>query len=119
MKRPSLVSQGSLTRMLQAAELAWRQKDFQQNIELLERASRLAPSNAGIHLQLGRMHGLRFDYAAAGRCFEQAVRVSPRKTEALALVGVHCRDLRNPELGERYFRRAAEQKDATPEMLAD
>ncbi len=119
MKRSSLVSQGSLNRILQAAELAWRQKDFQQNIELLERASRLAPSNAGIHLQLGRMHGLRFDYAAAERCFEQAVRVSPRKTEALALAGAHCRDLRNPELGERYLRRAVEQKDATPEMLAD
>ena len=119
MKRPSLVSQGSLNRILQAAELAWRQKDFQQNIELLERASLLAPSNIGIHLQLGRMYGLRFDYAAAERCFGQAVRVSPRKTEALALAGAHCRDLRNPELGERYLRRAAEQKDATPEMLAD
>ena len=119
MKRPSLVSQGSLNRILQAAEQAWHQKDFQQNIELLERASRLVPSNANIHLQLGRMHGLRHDYAAAERCFEQAVRVSHRKTEAMALVGAHCRDLRNPELGERYFRRAAGQKDVTPETLAE
>ena len=47
------------------------------------------------------------------------MRVSPRKTEALALAGAHCRDFRNPELGERYLRRAVEQKDATPEMLAD
>jgi len=119
MKRPSLVSQGSLNRILQAAEQAWHQKDFQQNIELLERASRLAPSNAGILLQLGRMQGLRYDYAAAERCFEQAIRVSPRKTEAMALAGTHCRDFRNPELGERYFRSAAEQKDATPEMLSE
>jgi tetratricopeptide (TPR) repeat protein len=119
MKRPSLVPQGSLNRILQAAEQAWHQKDFQQNIELLERASRLAPANAGIHLQLGRMHGIRFNYTAAERCFEQAVRVSPRKTEAMALAGAYSRDFRNPELGERYFRRAAEQKDATPEMLAD
>jgi tetratricopeptide (TPR) repeat protein len=119
MKRTSLVSQGSLNRILQAAELAWCQKDFQQNLDLLERARRLAPSHVGILLQLGRMHGLRFDYTAAEKCFEQALRVSPRKTETLALAGTYCRDLRNPELGERYFRRATEQKDATPEMLAE
>jgi tetratricopeptide (TPR) repeat protein len=119
MKRPSLVPQGSLNRILQAAELAWHQKDFQQNIEQLERASRLAPSNVSILLQLGRMRGLQYDYAAAERCFEQAVRVSPRKTETLALAGTHGRDFRNPELSERYFRRASEQKDAAPEMLAD
>ncbi len=85
----------------------------------MERASRLAPSNANILLQLGRMYGLRYDYAAAERCFEQALRVSPRKTEAMAMAGTKCNDFRNPELGERYLRRAAEQKDATPEMLAE
>ena len=119
LKRPSLVPQGSLDRILQAAQQAWHQKDFQQNIELLERASKLAPSNIGILLQLGRMHGLRYDYAAAERCFEQAVRMSPRRTETLALAGAHSRDFRDPKIGERYFQRAAEQKDATPEMLAD
>ncbi len=119
LKRSPLVSQGSLDRILQAAQQAWHQKDFQQNIELLERAVRLAPSNVGIQLQLGRMHGLRYDYAAAGRCFEQAVRMSPHKTETLALAGAHSRDFRDPKIGERYLMRAVEQKDATPEMLAD
>ncbi|MGA2029953.1 MAG: sulfotransferase, partial [Verrucomicrobiota bacterium] len=119
LKRPQLISQGSLSRILQAAQQAWHQKDFQKNIELLERASRLAPSNVGIHLQLGRMHGLRYDYAAAERCFEQAVRMAPHKTETLALAGAHSRDFRDPKIGEHYFHRAAEQKDATPEMLAD
>jgi tetratricopeptide (TPR) repeat protein len=65
------------------------------------------------------MHGVRHDYAAAERCFEQAVRVSPRKTEALALAGANSRDFRNPDLTERYFRRAVEQADASPELLAD
>ncbi|HEY5234191.1 MAG TPA: sulfotransferase [Verrucomicrobiae bacterium] len=119
LKRSPLVSQGSLNRILQAAQQAWQQKDFQQNIELLERAARLAPSNVGIQLQLGRMHGLRYDYAAAGRCFEQAVRMSPNKTETMALAGAHSRDFRDPKIGECYFQRTAEQKDATPEMLAD
>ncbi len=119
MKRPTLVSQGTLNRILQAAEQAWHQKDFQQNIELLERASRLDPANTGILFQLGRMQGLRFDYAAAERCFERAIRLSPRKTEAMSMAGAHSRDFRNPELGERYLKNAADQPDATPEMLAD
>jgi len=38
--------------MLQAAEQAWKAKDFQKNIELLERASRFDPANSGILLQL-------------------------------------------------------------------
>jgi tetratricopeptide (TPR) repeat protein len=119
LKRPQLVSQGSLNRILQAAEQAWHLKDFQQNIELLERASRLNPSNPAIFMQLGRMYGLRYDYANAERCFERALRVSPRRTEAMALVGAQCRDFRNPEIAGRYLRLAAEQKDATPEMLAE
>jgi tetratricopeptide (TPR) repeat protein len=88
-------------------------------MEMMERASRLNPSNAVILLDLGRMCGQRYDYAAAGRWFEQAVRVSPRKTEALARAGQYCRDFRSPEMAEHYFKQAAEQADATPEMLAD
>jgi len=119
LKRKPLVSQGSLSRMLQAAEQAWKAKDFQTNIELLERASRFDPANSGILLQLGRMHGLRYDYASAERCFERAVGVAPQKTEALALAGINSRDFRNPEIAVRYFQRAVAQKNAAPEMLAD
>src|SRR5271170_2961860 len=117
MKRQSLVSKGSLARMLQAAGEAWNRKDYRQNIEILERASRLDPANAGILLQLGRDYGLRYDYAAAERCFEKAVHIAPKKTEALATAGMYCRDFRKPDLAERYFRLAVEQKDTTPDML--
>jgi tetratricopeptide (TPR) repeat protein len=117
LKRSSLVSQGSLNRMLQAAEEAWKRKDLEQCIEILERASRLDPANAGILLQLGRVYGLRCDYAAAERCFEKATRVAPKKAEALVAAGIHCRDFRNPEMAGRYFRLAVEQKDATPDMF--
>jgi len=117
MKRPQLVSTGSLNRMLQAAEEAWKRKDFQQNIEFLERATRLEPANAGILLQLGRVYGLRYDYAAAEHCFEKATRVASNKTEALAAAGRQSRDFRKPDLAERYLRLAVEQKDATPDMF--
>ncbi|MFZ0825879.1 MAG: sulfotransferase [Verrucomicrobiia bacterium] len=117
LKRQSLVSQGSLNRMLQAAEQAWQLKDFQQNIEILERASRLDPANATILMQLGRVHGLRYNYADAERYFDRAISFAPRKTEALATAGRMCLDFTSHQLAEKYFQRALEQKDVSPEAL--
>lgn len=82
-------------------------------------ASRLNSSNPGLLFDLGYMHGMRYDYTQAGHCFDQAVRVASRKTEAMALAGGRSREFRNPELAERYLQRAAEQKDATPEILVE
>ena len=67
MKRPQLISQGSLNRMLTGAAEAWERDDFQQCLELLERASRLNPSNFKILLNLGLRYGLRYQFAAAER----------------------------------------------------
>src|SRR5215469_1518399 len=116
MKRLQLIPQGSLNRMLKAAEDAWRRKDFKENIDILERACRLDPANVQVRLQLGRMYGLRFDYAAAERCFEKAVSFASRKAEALAAAGGQSRDFRNSEIAKKYFQRAILEKDATPEM---
>ncbi len=38
------------------------------------------------------MHGLRYNYPAAEKNFEQAIRVAPNKTEALVIASQHCRD---------------------------
>ncbi|MFZ0825878.1 MAG: sulfotransferase [Verrucomicrobiia bacterium] len=103
--------------MLQSASESWQRRDFQQSIEILERASRLDPANSGILLDLGRYYGKRYDYAAAERCFEKAVRMAPRKTEALVAAGQQSRDFENYALAERYFQRALEQKDVTPETM--
>jgi tetratricopeptide (TPR) repeat protein len=117
MKRQSLISPGSLTRMLQTAEESWMRKDFQQCIETLERASRLAPGNLSILLQLGRIHGLRYDYASAERCFEKVIGLAPKRTDALTSAGEHCLQFASHQLAESYFRRASEQKDVSPESL--
>jgi tetratricopeptide (TPR) repeat protein len=114
MKRPQLIAAGSLNRMLQVAEAAWNRKDFQECIETLERASRLAPSNTGILLRLGRFHGLRYDYAAAERCFEQALRLAPRKVEMLTAIADQCQNFRNPDIAVRHLQRVLEQPDVTP-----
>ncbi len=117
LKRQSLVSQGSLHRIFEEVNKSWKQFDFQVAIELMERASRLDPANAGLLLDLGRMYGLRYDYAAAGHCFDKAVRISPKKIEMLAAAGLQSRDFGNFPMSERYYLLASEQKDATPEVF--
>lgn len=106
-----------MERMLKAVGEAWNNRDFPQAIELLERASRLNPSNVGMLLDLGRFHGLRYNHAAAERCFDQAVRIAPNKTQMLAAAAVNSRDFGNFGMSERYYLRALEQKNATPELF--
>ena len=113
---PSLNS-GPLRKRIQAAEAAWERKDFPECIAQLESARRLAPANTDLILQLGRIHGLRYDYAAAERCFEQARRLAPGRTAMLAAIAEHGQGFRNPATAERYLRLAVEQPDATPALF--
>jgi tetratricopeptide (TPR) repeat protein len=117
MKRSSLVSQGSLNRIFETVNEAWKRFDFQTAIKLMERASRLNPSNASILLDLGRMHGVRYDYSAAERCFDQAVRVAPKKLEALVAAGQKSLDFGSFIMAERYFKRTLEEKNVSPMNL--
>ncbi|HEX4349396.1 MAG TPA: sulfotransferase [Verrucomicrobiae bacterium] len=118
LKRTSLISKGSLERTFQAVNEAWKRCDFPAAIEMLERASRLNPSNAGLLLDLGRLHGMRYDPVAAERCFERALRVAPHKSEVLVAAGRQSRDFNDFTLAERYFKLAVEQKDVSPATLA-
>ena len=118
MKRLQLISQGSLNRIINDAGEAWERGDFHQSFELLERASLLNPSNFRILLHLGQLYGLRYQSAAAERCFERAVRVAPNKSETLATAGRLSYDFGNYPMAERFFHQALEQKDAAPETIA-
>jgi tetratricopeptide (TPR) repeat protein len=118
LNRQSLVSQGSVFRMIQTADEAWKRRDFQQYFELLERASRLDPANASLLFILGQRYGLRYDYAAAERCFDKAVRLTAKKSEALATAGQLSTDFASHQVAERYFHQALDQKDASPETFA-
>jgi tetratricopeptide (TPR) repeat protein len=118
MKRLQLASSGSIARLLQSAELAWRRKEFASSIEILERAARLDPANIAVWVQLGRVHGLNFDYAAAGQCLDKAVRVAANKAEALVAAGECAGDFRNPTLAERYFQQALNQNGISANDLA-
>jgi tetratricopeptide (TPR) repeat protein len=104
--------------MFQAATESWQRRDFQQSIEILERASRLDPGNSGILLDLGNFLGNRYDYAAAECCFEKAVRLAPQKMKTLVIAGQLSRNFGNHAMAERYFQRALEAKADAPEILA-
>jgi tetratricopeptide (TPR) repeat protein len=104
--------------MLTGAEEAWARRDFQQSIELLERASRLAPANTQILLRLGQSYGWRYHSADAERCFEKAVRLAPNKAEILATAGRLAAELSNPQMAERFFQQALEQKNVAPDTVA-
>jgi tetratricopeptide (TPR) repeat protein len=115
MKRTQLVAPGQVTRRIQEAHAAYARRDFVGAIELLESADRLAPANPGILIELGQVHGWRYDYVGAERYFEKALRFASRKSELLATIANRCQYFRNPELYERYLRLALAQPDATPQ----
>ncbi len=117
MKRQRFVSQGSLSRIFQEAAESWKRQEYQQSIEILERAAKLDPANSAIHLDLGRAYGMRYDYSGAERCLEKAVRVASRKVEALSEAGKRCQQFGRPEMANRYFERAAQEKGATAEVF--
>ncbi len=117
MKRPQLISRGTLARLLNTADEARNRHEFQQCVEILERASRLDPANVGLLLNLGHAYGNNFDYPAAERSFEKAIRFAPHKMEALAGAGLRALNFGNHKLAGHYYQLAAEQKNATPEAL--
>jgi len=117
MKRQQLISKGSLSRLFQEAAEAWRRQGYSESIALLERASRLDPGNPRIPLDLGRAYGLRYEYASAERCFEKAIRIAPRKVDALLAAGQRAQEFGSHELARRYFAQAAEQKSFPAEGL--
>jgi Flp pilus assembly protein TadD len=117
MKRPQLVSKGTLARLLNAADEAKNRREYQKCIELLERACRLDPGNPTLLLNLGHAFGTNLNYSAAEQAFERAIRISPKKAEVFAAAGLRARDFGSHKLAEHYYRLAATQKDVTPESL--
>jgi len=112
MKRRQSISPGALSRMFQAAADSWKQQDYPRAIEILERATRLDPANSSLLLDLGRAHGMRYDFASALLCFEKAVRVAPRKLDALAAAGERAREYGDYHSARRFLEQAANESGA-------
>src|SRR5215467_9273405 len=104
MKRPQLISKGSMARLLQSADEARMRMDFAGCVEALEKATRMEPGNSTLLFNLGHAQGKNFEFAAAERSFERGLRLSPRKTEALTAAAMRAQDFGCTELAARYFR---------------
>jgi len=117
MKRQRLVSKGALSRLFEEAAQAWRRQAYTETIQLLERASRLDPANVNVLLDLGRAHGLRYDYASAEQCLEKAVRIAPRRAEVLAEAGRRSQEFGHYEMAMGFAERAAKENFAPAEVF--
>ncbi len=119
MKPPELAPQGIPKKLLQEARIAWQRRDFTRCAEMLHRVSRKLPGDVDILLWLGGVLGLLYDYGAADSTFEKACHAAPPDGKAAALLGAaqQAQNFFNPEIAERYFRRAVAESDATSEMF--
>jgi len=70
-----------------------------------------------ILLDLGLAHGMRYDYEAAQRCLDKAIRIAPKKAAALTMAGTHCRNFGRYEMARHYFERAIDESCASPDSL--
>lgn len=87
-------SQNLLSRLRAEARECLKQNDYQQAIEILQRAHRLDPANDRILLELGQANVMSYDFSAARKNFDQALRVSTSKPDALVAIGHHWMDIR-------------------------
>jgi tetratricopeptide (TPR) repeat protein len=100
----------------EAAE-AWRQQDYQRTIEILKRATQQQPNNSKLLLNLAEAYGLRFEYQEAERILQKVVAIASNKAEVLAEAGRRCHKFGQPEMGNRYFSRAAEIPGASASVF--
>jgi tetratricopeptide (TPR) repeat protein len=117
MKRLRMISDGALARLRQGALLAWRRQDFPEYFNLMEQATRQDPANPAILLDLGAAYGMRYDYVAAQRCFDKAVRVSPTRSNTLIMAGTQCRGFDRYEMARHYFEQAVNQPGSSPDTF--
>ncbi len=111
--RPNPVIQ----RLYREAEEAWGAQDYQKSISLFEKATRKEPNNPLIVLDLARAYGKRYDYPAAERCIEKAVRISADRAQVLGQAGQVCLEFDNFDMAVKCLRRASEKKGVTVGVL--
>jgi hypothetical protein len=102
-------SNKAIERLCGEASEAWSRQDYQKSISLLEQAVQKEPSNPSLHLNLGRAHGLRYDYPALERCIEKALQVSQGRVEILEEAASIC-SIKNMDLMLGYLERASQKK---------
>jgi tetratricopeptide (TPR) repeat protein len=116
--RNPLLSKKAVAETSRRAAQFWQQGQYAKYFDAMERIARMDPGDHRIAINVGAAYALRYDYPAAERWFERAVASAKNKSEALAMIGLQCRNAIRYDMAERYLERAAGSKGATPDTLA-
>jgi len=119
MSGTTAVAGGTVPELVRIAREAWAKHDYQRGMDALEQAHKLDPANIPILLDLGLMHGMRYDYAGASRWFDEAGRVAPFKAEAFAAAGLRCNQFSHLPMAADYFGRAVAQPGVPAEIFVE
>src|ERR1043165_3108115 len=118
MKQRTLAAEGTILRLMQAAEKAFKDCKYDECFETFERARRLAPANVTILADIAGFHVRRHDYAKAQELFDRALKLSSTRTATLEDAGRRCREGEAYELAGQYLEQAAAQPNVSAEALA-
>jgi tetratricopeptide (TPR) repeat protein len=104
------ISYSALKLLEHEFQVAWGSRDLQKCLDLLGKVLVLNPRSANALLQLGRVHGMIYEYDHAVDALEKAVQVSPKEQRALVLTeaGRTARDFYDPTIAESFFSQAVE-----------
>jgi tetratricopeptide (TPR) repeat protein len=99
-----------IQRLYHEANQAWEQQDYQKSISLFEKATRKEPYNPAPLLNVALAYGKRYDFPAAERCIEKAVRISKDRAQTLADAGQICLEFANIDMAISCLKRASQKK---------
>jgi len=89
--------------------------DYQQAVQILQRARGMDSTNDKILLELGYVYALDYDFTGAERCFESAMRLAPAasKNDAMMTAAHFWMDVRHFEAASKIFEQILKQ-DSVP-----
>ena len=99
-----------VAQLIREAEAAWDRQDYTKSNQIVEELSRRWPADVSILFRLARAHGLRYDFTAAARYVEKAVRVSLQRAQTLEEAGRLWLELAQMDMAARYLERASQTK---------
>ncbi|HET8714457.1 MAG TPA: sulfotransferase, partial [Holophagaceae bacterium] len=110
-------SHDRLTHLSSLASEAMRRREYGQCIELLEEASKLAPKNWNILINLAQLLISRYEFEAAEKYFEKAIRVSKDEGSVCSLAAPSFFNARQNEIAIKYLHRLLKLNPQSAEVL--
>ncbi len=99
-----------MQQLYRQSEEAWARQDYQRSVRHMEEAAHKEPTNPNIHLFLARLHGLRYDYPAAERCIEKALKISPGNVRTIEEASRVCLAFKNLDMMLVHLEAAVNKK---------